>query len=128
MYVRTNPPGKLGRSRQNMRGILAARFNALGYSYGDSGGGIDWGSILQTGIQTAGSVAKVAVTPPMYSSVVNPLTGQSSVTSYAGSPGLFPSTSAALGSSLGTASLTSLIMSPIGIIGVVILVIALAKR
>lgn len=84
--------------RQNRLGMIRRRPRRGGV------GEIDWGSILTTSINDAATVAKVAVTPPMYSSVVNPMTGQQSVTSYAGAPGL--------GQSLASPGLTSIFSSP----------------
>ncbi len=70
---------------------------------------INWGQILTTGIQTAGSVAAIAVKPPTYSSVVLP-SGAQSITSYGAT---VPSTSI-LGA--GT-DLTSLLTSPLVLLG-----------
>lgn len=84
MYFKVNPmrQTRLGRSRRgSSRAIIHQRMKGLGDGYGSS---IDWGSILQTGITSAANVAKVAVQPPAYSSVINPMTGQQSITSYAG--------------------------------------------
>ena len=40
----------------------------------------DWTNFLDTTITTAGAVAAKAVTPPTYSSVVNPLQGTQTIT------------------------------------------------
>lgn len=58
-------------------------------------------SLLSTLIQTGGAVAARAVTPPTYSSSINPLTGQQTITSYA------PIGSTAASSLLGASSLLS---------------------
>ncbi len=74
--IKQNRLGAMRSSRS--RRIVARRLAALGYD--DSG--IDWSSIISTGITSAASVAKTAVTPPTYSSVVNPLTGAQTITAY----------------------------------------------
>jgi len=71
--------------RPAMRGLGRIRSRRKLHGLGDD---IDWSSIITTGINDAATVAKTAVTPPLYSSVINPLTGQSSITSYAGVPGV----------------------------------------
>ena len=109
MYVVLANPSPKTSARRTLRAI---------------GDGIDWGDILSTGIQTAGSVAKVAVTPPMYSSVINPVTGQQSITSYAGSPGLYP----ASGIASGSAGIASLLNSPVVLLGGLALVLVLVMR
>lgn len=91
----------------NTQRIRQPRFGALGRRRRSLGDGIDWSSIITTGINDAASVAKTAVTPPAYSSVVNPLTGQQSITAY-GATG-----SAIAASPLGTTTLSSLLTSPL---------------
>jgi hypothetical protein len=114
----------LGRMRKTRLGraasdrIVRRRLAALGY--GDAGG-IDWSGIITTGINDAATVAKTAVTPPMYSSVVNPLTGASSIQSYGASPGV-----GALGTSLLGSS--SLLSSPLVLFGGLALILVLAFR
>ena len=121
MYFKLNQ-SRLGRSRRgNSRAIVGQRMKALGYSYGSS---VDWGSILQTGITSAAQVAKVAVQPPVYSSVVNPLTGAQSITSYAGSPGL----AAGAVNPLGSEQLTSVLGSPMFLLLGIGLIVVLAAR
>lgn len=112
---------RLGKSRRNNRGILHDRFKSLGYGYG--GADINWNQVLQTAIPAAASVAKVAVTPPTYSSVVNPSTGYSSVTSYGAAP------AGGLANPLAASSLTGLLTSPLILLlgGGLILVMALRR-
>lgn len=104
MYVGRTKPG-LGRMARAHRlsGVRGLR-GRLGQ---DS---IDWGSIIQTGIQTAGAVSAIAFKPPTYSSVINPYTGAQSITSY----GAVPNTGLGLGA--GT-SLSSLLTSPVVLFG-----------
>jgi hypothetical protein len=118
-------PRMRGLGRPRASSIAQRRMRRL-RGMGDDG--IDWSQIISTGIQTAGSVAKVAVTPPMYSSIVNPMTGASSVTSFAGAPGLYPSGSIpGLSSQFGT-SLTGLLSNPIVLIGGVALLVLAFRR
>lgn len=70
---------------------------------------IDWGSVLNNTISTAGAVAAKAVTPPTYSAVINPLTGAQTITSYGAT---VPSTSL-----LGTTDLSTLLESPLVLFG-----------
>ncbi len=70
-----------------------------------------WASIITTGITTAGAVAAKAVTPPTYSSTINPLTGAQTITSYGATV-----PSSLLTSGL-TTNLSSLLESPIVLIG-----------
>lgn len=70
-----------------------------------------WASIITTGITTAGAVAAKAVTPPTYSSTINPLTGAQTITSYGATV-----PSSLLTSGL-TTDLSSLLESPIVLIG-----------
>jgi len=107
-----------------MRKGKSPRLGRLGRRRGLGDDSIDWGSIITAGINQAGAVAKVAETPPMYSAVVNPITGASSVTSYAGAPGLYPGSNV-LGS---TAGLTSLLNSPVFLLGGLALVLVLIFR
>ncbi len=118
MYVgrakrgRTGLAGTYGLSR--LRGL---RGRALGQ---DS---IDWGNILQTGIQTAGAVSAIAFKPPTYSSVINPYTGAQTITSYANTP---PSSSL-LGVGPGS-SFTELLTSPLVLVGGLLLVAVFALK
>jgi hypothetical protein len=85
---------------------------------------IDWGSIISTGITTAGAVAVKAVAPPTYSSVVNPITGAQTITSYAP----IGATSSLLGtSSLGT-EFSSLLSSPLVLLGGIALIAVFALK
>jgi hypothetical protein len=93
MYVSIRQPG-LGRPRRRRAAM------------GDADD-INWTSIIDTGITQAGNVAKVAVAPPLYSSVINPLTGAQSIQSYGAVLGLTSLTGASLLSS------TSLLSSPL---------------
>ena len=112
MYVRRT---KLARAHRlgAVRGIRGVRGLA------DDGGGIDWGSIITTGIQTAGNVAQVALKPPTYSSVTTPY--GTSVQAY-GTTGqqMIPS-------GLGTSSLDSI--SPVWLLlGAGLLAVVLLRR
>ena len=119
MYVgrakrgRTGLAGAHGLSR--LRGL---RGRALGQD-----DGINWGNILQTGIQTAGAVSAIAFKPPTYSSVINPYTGAQTVTSYANTP---PSSSL-LGVGPGS-SFTELLTSPLVLVGGLLLVAVFALK
>ena len=121
MYARL---GKLGR---NSRMAGAHRFSGLrglrGARLGDDDGGFDWSSItpiIQTGIQTAGQVAQVALKPPTYSSVVYP-SGASTVQSYGALPSGAPGTA--------TAAIGDLLASPYLVLGgIVLLAVILMKR
>jgi len=82
----------------------------------------DFVPLFTTAINDAASVASVALKPPTYSSVVNPYTGASTVTSYGG----IPNSSSSL---LGTSSLGSLLSDPtVLLLGFGILAIVLLKR
>ena len=106
MYLRQSGLGMVRRRRRSM---------------GDDS--IDLNSLLTTTINDAATVAKVAVTPPTYSAVVNPLTGAQTITAY-GTTGTNVATS-----SLGAESLSTLLSNPMFLLlGVgLILVIAMKK-
>jgi hypothetical protein len=91
---------------------------------GQDDSSINWGQILTTGITVAGQDAAVALKPPTYSSVVNPLTGAQTITSYAP----IGQTSSILGTTDLTSSLNSLISSPIVLIGGIALIAVLALK
>jgi hypothetical protein len=117
MYVSMNTgrQSRLGRSRRgNSRAIARQRL-------GDDGD-INWTSIIDTGITQAGNVAKVAVAPPLYSSVINPMTGAQSIQSYGAVPGLTSLTGASLLSS------SSLLTSPLVLLFGAGLVLILVMR
>lgn len=109
--------GRIGRlSAARSTSLLRRRLAALGYD--DSG--LDWTSILTTGITTAGVVAKTAVTPPTYSAVTYP-SGATSITSYGASTAGLPGTA--------TGSLESFLTSPLFLIaGMAIFALAIFKR
>ena len=106
MYART---AQLGRMRRVAGAHRLSGLRGLRGSLGQ-----DWGDIINNAISTAGSVASVALKPPTYSSVVNPYTGAQTVTSYGG----VPQSSLLSGSPLlGGADLTSVLTSPIVLLG-----------
>ena len=119
MYVGTRKRGmgRLARAHglSRLRGLR-------GVSLGQDS--IDWGSILNTGITTAGAVAARAVTPPTYSSVVNPVTGAQTITSYAP----IGATSSLINSSDLTSSLGSLLSSPLILLGGIALIAVFALK
>lgn len=122
----TLPVRRVGMGRASVsRGIAARNMRIRRMSGLADFSDVDWTQIINTGLTQAGSVAKTAVTPPMYSSVVNPLTGASSVTSYAGSPGLYPGGSSIPG--IGT-SLSSVLSSPIVLLGGIALLVLAFRR
>ena len=106
----------------------AHRFSGLrglrGLRLGQDATSIDWGNIIDTGITTAGAVAAKAVTPPTYSSVVNPLTGQQTITSYAP----IGQTTSLLNSGTLTTDFGSLLSSPLIWIGGIALIALVAMK
>jgi hypothetical protein len=83
----------------------------------------DYIPVFTAAINDAASVASVALRPPTYSSVTNPYTGASTVTSY----GAIPSTG--LGSNPVTAGLTTLLADPIMVwLGLGLLAFVAMKR
>ena len=112
----------VGRSKRG-RGRVA-RANHLsgfrGLRLGQDDGSINWGNVLTTGITDAASVAAVAVKPPTYSSVINPVTGAQTITSYA--------PIGSTGSLLGTSSLTTLLSNPLVLLGGLALVAIVALK
>ena len=117
MYVGT-------RKRGAGRLAGAYRFSGIRGLRGRRLGQIDYGSIITDAINTAGAVAVQAVKPPTYSSVVNPITGAQTITSYGAT---VPSTSLLGTSALGT-DLTSLLSSPLVLLGGIALIAVIALK
>lgn len=123
MYARM---GNLARPGRMARPHRLSGLRGLRGRMGDDG--IDWSSIITTGITQAGNVAKVAVAPgplPTYQSITNPY-GYSSVTSYAPAGTVIPGVTGAT-SSLG--GLDTLLTSPLVLLGgLALLAVVLMKR
>lgn len=122
MYVGRRKLGRAGLAGKNrLSGLRGRQGLVLGQDDGSSSD-INWGNILSTGIVTAGNVAAVAVRPPTYSSVINPVTGAQTITSYgATAPSIF-------GTSLDSTTLTGLLTSPLVLLGGLALVAVLALK
>lgn len=121
MYVGTRKRG-MGRLAR-AHGLSALR-GLRGRGLGQDDSSINWGTVLDTGILTAGAVASKAVTPPTYSSVVNPVTGAQTITSYAP----IGATSSLINSSDLTSSLGSLFSSPLILLGGIALIAVFALK